>query len=85
VDGHEKPETVNYRNKYMQHYLMCERYMYRWIQIPEEESNALEPVLFSKERLTKRQGSLGFSVFGSKMISLLLFLAMTNASLSNIT
>jgi hypothetical protein len=42
VDGHEKPETVNYRNKYMQHYLMCERYMYRWIQIPEEESNALE-------------------------------------------
>ena len=42
VDGNEKPETVDYRNNYVQRYLMNERHMYHWIQIPEEESNALE-------------------------------------------
>jgi hypothetical protein len=38
VDGHEKPETISYRNKYVQRYLQYERRMYRWIQISAEES-----------------------------------------------
>jgi hypothetical protein len=42
VDGHEKAETVTYRNKYIHHYLQYERRMFRWIQVTADESKNLE-------------------------------------------
>ena len=37
VDGHEKPETIAYREKYVKRYLKTEFRMYRWIQLPKNE------------------------------------------------
>jgi hypothetical protein len=42
IDGHEKPETISYRNKYMEHYLLYEHRMYQWIQLSTAQSEELE-------------------------------------------
>jgi hypothetical protein len=42
VDGHEKVETVTYRNKYIHRYLQSERRMFRWIQVTADKSEELE-------------------------------------------
>jgi hypothetical protein len=38
VDGHEKEETIMYRNKYVKQYLITERRNYRWLQVTADES-----------------------------------------------
>jgi hypothetical protein len=42
VDGHEKKATVEYRWDFCERYLLLERQMFRWIQIPVEEAERLQ-------------------------------------------
>ena len=42
VDGHEKKATVEYRWDFCERYLLLERQMLRWIQIPVEEAERLQ-------------------------------------------
>jgi hypothetical protein len=42
VDGHEEKATVDYRWDFCERYLLLERQMHRWIQIPVEEAERLE-------------------------------------------
>lgn len=44
VDGHEKKETVRYRWKFIDRYLMIERRMHRWIQMTAAESKQYEGI-----------------------------------------
>ena len=42
VDGHEKKETIRYRWKFVDRYLLMERRMFRWIQMTAEEAAVYE-------------------------------------------
>ena len=42
VDGHERPEVVAYRKKYVTEYLQDELRCFRWIQLSNEEVEELE-------------------------------------------
>jgi hypothetical protein len=42
VDGHEKKATIEYRWSFCDRYLVMERKMYLWIQVPVEEANMLK-------------------------------------------
>ena len=42
VDGHERPATIIYRNKFVKRYLQREQDMFRWIQISKKESIEFE-------------------------------------------
>ena len=41
VDGHERPATIEYRNKFVKRYLQYEQRMFRWIQITKARSDQL--------------------------------------------
>ena len=51
VDGHEKPETVAYRKKYVQQYIQSEIQCFRWIHLSEDEVNELEKDMTMKTKL----------------------------------
>ena len=42
VDGHERPDTVMYRKRFVKRYLQYERRTYRWIQVSLDSSNKLK-------------------------------------------
>ena len=42
VDGHEKPEVIVYRNNFVRRYFEQEQRMFRWIQLPLLEVEAME-------------------------------------------
>ena len=42
VNGHERPATIIYRNKFVKRYLQREQDMFRWIQISKKESIEFE-------------------------------------------
>ena len=42
VDGHEKAATLEYRKKFINRYMCCERRAHRWIQLTLNESKELE-------------------------------------------
>jgi hypothetical protein len=42
VDGHERKATVQYQWDFCERYLLLERQMFRWIQIPLEEAERLQ-------------------------------------------
>ena len=42
VDGHEKPEVVEHRQKYINQYIREELLCYRWVQLNEDQVNELE-------------------------------------------
>ena len=41
VDGHERPATITYRNKFVTRYLQQEQRMYRWVQVTLARSREL--------------------------------------------
>ena len=51
VDGHERPDNVEYRKLYIQRYFRNERRCFRWISLPidEAEKLELEDEFFDKE------------------------------------
>jgi hypothetical protein len=52
VNSHEKEGTVEYKWKYVDHYLKKEAQMYCWIQITSEEAEVLE----SENKIPKKTG-----------------------------
>jgi TfoX/Sxy family transcriptional regulator of competence genes len=54
VDGHEKKATIEYRWSFCDRYLLLERKMHRWIQIPLEEANVLK----DKKKVAKKVATI---------------------------
>ena len=53
VDGHEAPETVAYRRKYVDQYLKDELRCYRWVQLSDAE---IEEVQKENDKFEKERG-----------------------------
>jgi TfoX/Sxy family transcriptional regulator of competence genes len=52
VDGHEKKATIEYRWSFCDRYLLLERRMHRWIQVPLEEAKRLK----DEKKVAKNSG-----------------------------
>jgi hypothetical protein len=52
VDGHEKKATIEYHWSFCDRYLLLERKMYHWIQMPLKEANTLK----EEKKVAKKSG-----------------------------
>jgi hypothetical protein len=64
VDGHEKPDTIQYRKQFVTRYLQYEHCAHRWVQITNQEAVELE----QKGYIKQNSGYWYFDSNGNAMV-----------------